>query len=823
MFLSQTLSGPEWGIEARGPFEPTLVLGLAIVLGVFAWLYYRREVVRHDRRARWLLPGLRAVTVILLVLIFVEPTVVQQGQALERGRVLVVLDESRSLGRADPSMPMSRKLALAVGLGLLDEDRIAGQTEEELEDLATSTDVEVQRALAEVESLTRWQRAQRLLFDSERGVLRALSWPHVVELAMTGEQLVDVPLAVADSAGEAEEMASPVLGADPAGAVTNLNLAVEEAERRDVQALVLLSDGRHNVGVSPLEAAGRLGARGAPVFPVGLGSAVEPMDVGVLDAHVPATVYEEDRIEGKLVLKISAPAGRRLEVIISLADDSPGVDTERDVPVGATQLWRREIESPSEGSSGIVELAFVLPANSLSRGRPRLAAEISVLPGEASTRNNRLEFLLTVKKRDLRILLVDGRPRWTWRYLKRLFERDEKVSVKAVVAGLGSDGAALPRGSCEMCFPESRKELAEYDLVIFGDISTSLFREEELTWLRDFVDEGGGLILIAGRRGHSASWTESALAPLVPVRIQAGSSASGAVQRFRLTAAGKSISSVKLDDDPEANEGIWQLLRPGLWVQAAEALPGAEVWVETAPGRQKDGVPVLARKRFGRGNVLYLGYEETWRWRYKVADRYHARFWSQQADYFREEDFAVSSTELALDTDRASYAPGDPVRVRLWSADRGVAEGTFGVELWRGEKRLRSLTFDSPDGTSGIQATLLEGLETGRYVLRSYRRDEESGDSFAQLTLPFDVVDGRADEDLFLTWDEDLLDRLALRSGGVYLREEQIRRLPELLSAKSLWRDETSQWPLTQGWLALVLISVLLGLEWVVRKRVGLL
>ena len=111
-----------------------------------------------------------------------------------------------------------------------------------------------------------------------------------------------------------------------------------------------------------------------------------------------------------------------------------------------------------------------------------------------------------------------------------------------------------------------------------------------------------------------------------------------------------------------------------------------------------------------------------------------------------------------------------------WSADRGVAEGTFGVELWSGEKRLRSLTIDSPAGTSGIQATLLEGLETGRYVLRSYRRDEESGDSFAQLTLPFDVVDGRADEDLFLTWDEDLLDRLALRSGGVYLREEQIRR-----------------------------------------------
>ena len=36
---------------------------------------------------------------------------------------------------------------------------------------------------------------------------------------------------------------------------------------------------------------------------------------------------------------------------------------------------------------------------------------------------------------------------------------------------------------------------------------------------------------------------------------------------------------------------------------------------------------------FGAGRVYYHAFDDSWRWRYEVADLYHVKFWNQLASY----------------------------------------------------------------------------------------------------------------------------------------------------------------------------------------------
>src|SRR5205823_2172070 len=40
---------------------------------------------------------------------------------------------------------------------------------------------------------------------------------------------------------------------------------------------------------------------------------------------------------------------------------------------------------------------------------------------------------------------------------------------------------------------------------------------------------------------------------------------------------------------------------------------------------------LVLQQPYGFGKVLYLGIDSTWRWRYRVGDLYHHRFWGQLA------------------------------------------------------------------------------------------------------------------------------------------------------------------------------------------------
>ena len=114
--------------------------------------------------------------------------------------------------------------------------------------------------------------------------------------------------------------------------------------------------------------------------------------------------------------------------------------------------------------------------------------------------------------------------------------------------------------------------------------------------------------------------------------------------------------------------------RPIYWVaRVSRPKPAAEVLlVDPDPARESrfGKMPVMAVQQYGLGQVMYVGTDNTWRWRKNVGDLYYTTIWGQIAQRVSLQRLLGGSKRTQLTTDRQNYITGDRVSVyaRLYSA-----------------------------------------------------------------------------------------------------------------------------------------------------------
>src|SRR5207244_4601835 len=86
------------------------------------------------------------------------------------------------------------------------------------------------------------------------------------------------------------------------------------------------------------------------------------------------------------------------------------------------------------------------------------------LPGELAPANNARSSRVQVVEKRLRILYLEGSPRWEYRYLKNAILRDPGIRFACLLidsepSGGGEGNLKIPG------FPSDRKSLFEYDIV----------------------------------------------------------------------------------------------------------------------------------------------------------------------------------------------------------------------------------------------------------------------------------------------------------------------------------------------------------------------
>ena len=694
--------------------------------------------------------------------------------------------------------------------------------------------------------MTRMGRVQAMLTQGEVPLLAKLAEEHNIELITFSD--TEAEALWRSEAGRAEDALETLsqLSIEARSQASNVGLGLStviglgqaQAKRKEPGesgklAAVVFSDGRHNYGRSPLHLAKICGSRQIPVFTVAIGSVRKPEDIAIVGVQAPKSVYHKDRVKGKILVKDDMPASEPFTLKI--------------ICEGQT-LWEKELKTTGAGRR-FIEYDFPVEEYLGKKLQDKdrelryqslplsLQAEVSGLQvADAEPGNDSYPFRTRAIFQRNRVLILDGRPRWEYRYVRNLLERDEKWEVTALLADPTAADGGIRRGRGPSMFPSSRDLLYNYGLIVIGDFPAKLFKGQEMEWIRDAVGlRGTGVIFIDGLRKHLQDYAETPLGGLICVRWTGEEPITNPHSLrltekgvLRLTEQGTDMAALVLGFDRASNAEIWAQLLPPHWLASIEPLPGSEVLVEAVlKDKQTAGqlmkVPALVFRRFGTGKVLFSAFDETWRWRYRVADEYHQRYWNQMGNLISPEPFAVSDRFVSIDAGTLVYTPGQTALIRAKVRDTKGNPATdvkVKANIFHDGRKSASipLTLHKDSGQfRGATGTLQPGEYEVKIEVLGYPEDQMLSKAQFYVQRP------HAGELAELDCDEQLLRQIAANSGGEFLREEDAGTLANRLkplSEGTVYQSDTALWQ-SYPWFAAIV--VLLTIEWILRKKAGML
>jgi hypothetical protein len=848
-----------------------LVLGVPLLLVV---LLYRYEMRLIKPGTAVLLLGLRVVVLLLILfLLGLQPVYARTRTEEFPGRVLVAVDRSDSMDVTDPQRATVEKLRLALALKVAGDvcpdamlrDWIKQYDDEgdvrrwvadnELADDAPGrrrAESERREKFAEVcrrvDQLTRSEIARRVLTADGAGLLPAIGAKHKVEVIGFTQEVWDVK---PDAAADLFKPAEGDQGHAPGAAFTDLRLPLARALERSgagegkVLGVVLLSDGQHNWGLSPVKKAIEMGEHKLPVYAVPLGARQPPPDVAVVSVKAPSAVFKDVDTQVEARVKVSGIKDRK-QIVVQL--QRPGQEPLEEV-------------IDHDGTDRYYTVRFQVRLD--KTGTQALTVQAKPIEGETRTDNNSRPVVINVADDKAKVLLIDGEARWEQHYLANALARDRTMQPQSVVfqqprLGQVPEDELKKAGYAWRSLPAEPDALSAYDCIILGDVTPEQLPPADRVRLEKYVgDRGGTLVVLAGKRAMPLAFTGAAdsgpegdpLLRLLPIE-QPQAVRPPAGFPITLTFEGKSTPFLQMEPEPDKNEQRWADFPPHYWGVVGKLKPGATALAYVADPEavgKKDEAErarergLIVRQSYGFGRVLFVGIDSTWRWRYRTGDTYHHRFWGQAIRWAASDKPLVTGNEFVrFGTRDAVYRHGQDVDLVVRLAEEAGPLGANAVAAARvlrlkdgkgGEESVALVPLNRREAEARVLEGKLRDLAAGNYAVELVVPDlgdkvnappGTDGESGKKMRATFSVTPPDGEEMVELATNYPLLEELSAKSGGQVFAAEDTAGLVEALTKRMVTREERSENRLWQWWVTLVLVLSLLTVEWVGRKLSGL-
>lgn len=571
----------------------------------------------------------------------------------------------------------------------------------------------------------------------------------------------------------------------------------------------LFSDGNAESG--ELEAA--LRDFGAPLDVVGVGPPRRGKELAFVDLKAPDFAFLHGRFWVEAQLAASDLAGK--EVTLRL------LRREGDA-------WLPVSESRSLASSDYDQVGSSLPAVAQRLGAERYRVEASA---EGVTRSRELR--VEVVRQKYRIMFLAGRPSPEYANLREFLKSDPNHDLVSFVILRNPENASLvPDHELSLIpFPAEEifiQSLPKFDLFIIENFAYTRFRlpASYLESLRAFVARGGALLVMGGENAFSlGGYRGTPLEEVLPVSLsQGGLDFSPGLFKPRVESPGHPLA--KVYETSEESREAWAALPPlDGWAQFASVRPGAAVVAVHPSAKAADGrpLPVIAARDYGRGKVMLVSSDSTWRWRLGAAadlriGTFYARFWSRAVQYLTG-SLDLSKVKFAPVPDKLPGREPAVFSVRVFDEGFGPAPAA---------QTQLSATWTEPGGASkavtaretepGSWQLELTGLKPGQHKLRASA--VVRGKPWGEDKVEFRWDGPSADVPMDLRW----LKKVADASGGGLSDLASadasllLERLPPVVQASEVTRRYK---PAASPWWLLA-AGVLLLCEWGLRRRRGL-
>ncbi|MGJ8633595.1 MAG: hypothetical protein ACSHX7_06725, partial [Luteolibacter sp.] len=383
--------------------------------------------------------------------------------------------------------------------------------------------------------------------------------------------------------------------------------------------------------------------------------------------------------------------------------------------------------------------------------------------------------------------------------------------------------------------PYALETWQNFGLVVLGDLSPDQLTPEHQQALKEYVNLGGKLVVIAGDNSMPTAFTGQPLMDLLPVESRPISDPQKRGASLALSSEGKFATMLRLEEDPATNNSLWPYFSHKMPIYDLSpysvAKPSATVLVEanmrSGTSSTEKTRAYLSWHQYGKGMVAYLASPTTYHLRFRLGDKYHYRFWGQFLQWINSQNFSAGTQQVQIRTDKTKYPVGAPIHATVSLSDpRGLP--LSGIEcsvalMSEDEAKMETLCVESPDAP-GEYLAVFENAPKGNYSVRPTGAavEELLGEDKSAAT-PIIVLRPENRELDYGLCDISALRQIANASNGIIVAPSALPAALEQLSFDTAKTTRTARRPLWNVWPLLLLVIAFLSLEWMGRRTAGLL
>jgi len=564
---------------------------------------------------------------------------------------------------------------------------------------------------------------------------------------------------------------------------------IELLERQDKEApgaVVLFSDGRNNVGKSPLIAGDQYRNRGIPINVIGVGEAQEQGNLSVSFSEVPSEIVAKEELI--LAAEINNGFGRDVKLVARLFAEEEELE-DRSITLQA-------------GESRLLNFSPVVPE--IAGVRTYRVVLDSVERDSDPSDNSDAQVIQILPPAFFSALYLSHQINPLYPFLKRSLASDRFQLSSLIRLGektFHARGEKLsPKG-----YPQNPAFWMDYDVVLLDAGCLKELNSTMISSLKDFVQKRGGGLLLFGE-------------PSLAREILGGVMPAVDTQSSR----GKQNLSLSVLPEPLFSErkrlDNWKTFLPaGLPAHLITRVNPAAREVVSLKGRPD--LSVMALQAYGAGKSAYWG--STHDWRRALSDEERSRefslFWQGVVEWLG----SGTVERIKVEQTPGFLIAGDETSLRMEA---------LGADFEPSMDARVEANITGPEGFSKTLQLYPQGGDLGTYAGKFipphpgpyrvvYNLGFPDGEKIEQSS--YLKIRQFGDEAKDMRYAERDLQMLANLTGGSFVRVEDmtdtwVPNLSAALPTINKRNDLANAWPL----FAILFLAA--GVEWVLRRKGGL-
>ena len=561
-----------------------------------------------------------------------------------------------------------------------------------------------------------------------------------------------------------------------------LNALTQAGNQEDVSSIILISDGRWNLGGDP---SGSGLPYEIPVHTVTAGSDEAVTDVAINNISVAQVGHEGEYFPVEIVISSTReiPEPFPVEIIENNRIAASGTVSLADRTMAKTSL-----DIPLSGHGDHMFTALIKPVD------------------DVYTENNARFFNVHVVKSSFRILVAADKPSADLAFIRRAIENENAFNLEIIV----DKGTA---GDFKVPFPD---DLSGYDALVLLNWFGSALTPQKAETVKKWVSEGGGLwILGSSLPGAGAEIINT----ILPVQFSISADIRDSNFYIELSETG---STHFIASEAGGSENFWNILPPlSSILPVSRVTSDGNILANAVMSEGSRALPAIITGKYGSGKTLVMPLSGIWRWQLMMegaekGGSFFSHFVKGAVNWLTSE---TETSPLSVTMDKAVYLGGQEIKFEARLYDN-VYSPVSGAEITLSIDNNPSSKILLKETLPAVYTGTLKGPEAGmhRYSAVAYldgKHFSKSSDTFMVENFSLEMLDPEP--------NPELMGIVSYRTGGISVSPSGIDSILTRIKPETITERYENTYNFHMNPILPLLIILILTIEWSIRKYRGMI